>query len=66
MRFERAAGGARRDPAVLLKHEIVGRNKIFVGNDSRLQGKLAGRLECVGGGDEIGGETAREEVARRT
>ena len=50
---------------MLLKDKIFGRDIVFVGDDSGLQRELLRRLERVGGGDQVGGETAGEEVARR-
>ena len=51
---------------MLLKNQIFGRDVVFVGNDSRVEGKLLRRFEGVGSGDQVGRETARQEVARRT
>jgi hypothetical protein len=51
---------------VLLKNKIFGRDIVFVGNDSRVKRELLWRFEGVGNRDQIGGETARQEIARRT
>ena len=61
-----ATGGGGGDPAVLLQHQIFGRDVVFVGDDASLQRELLRSLEGIGGRDEIGGEAACEEVARRT
>ena len=49
----------------MLKDEVFGRSVVFVGDDSGLQDEVLRSLEGVGGGDQIGGEAAGEEVARR-
>ena len=51
---------------MLLKNEVFGGDVVLIGDDSGLQGELLRSLEGVGGGDEIGGEAASEEFARRT
>ena len=51
---------------MLLKNQIFGGDVVLVGDDSGLQGELLRSFEGVGGGDEVGGEAAGEEVARRT
>ncbi len=50
----------------MLQHQGFGRAVIFVGDDSGLQDKLLVSFEIVGGNDQVGGETASEEIARRT
>ena len=54
------------DPTVALEHEVVGGKVVLVGNDSSSQPELLWGLECLRAGDEVDGQTAGEEVARRT
>ena len=50
---------------MVLKNEIFGRGIVLVGDDSRLQNEWLRRFEFAGSQDEIGSQTAREDVARR-
>ena len=51
---------------MMLEDESFGGDVALVGDDADLQCELLLRAEGVGGGDEVGGESAGEEVARRT
>jgi hypothetical protein len=51
---------------VLLKNKRFRRNIVFVGDGSHLKREVLWRLERLGSGDQVGSETARQEVARRT
>jgi hypothetical protein len=49
----------------MLKDKVFGRRILFVGEDSRLQFELLGNFECIGSRDQVGGEAASQEIARR-
>ena len=48
------------------KHHGVGRTEIFVGDDAGPEPEHLRRFEGIGSRDQIGGEAARQEIARRT
>ena len=50
---------------MVLKNQIFGRRIVLVGNDSGFEKEWLRRFEFAGSQDEIGGQTAREDVARR-
>jgi hypothetical protein len=50
----------------MLQDERFGREIVFVGDDAGADKKRLRSLECVGALDEVGGQTAREQVARGT
>src|SRR5580704_6514931 len=58
----RRGGG---NPAMMLEHEIFGGDVDLVRNHAGLQDVLLRRFEGIGSGDQVGGEAAREVVARR-
>ncbi len=49
---------------MLLENNIFRRHVVFVGNGSGLQGELLWSLKLWGSGDQVGRETAGQEVAR--
>ena len=49
----------------MLEYEIFWRKVILVGDNAGLQDKLLRRAEFGRGGDEVSGEAAGEEIARR-
>jgi hypothetical protein len=61
----RTASEGAGDPSVMLEDEIFGSGIIFVGDGAGRQDELLLRFEGVGGGNKIGGQTARKKVARR-
>src|ERR1051326_5480074 len=61
-----AAGRSSGNPSMMLEDESLGGDVVLVGDDTDLQGELLLRAEGGRSGDEVGGEPAGEEVARRT
>ena len=50
----------------MLEDQSFGGDVVLVGDDANLQGEVLLRAESGGGRDEVGGESACEEVARGT
>ncbi len=54
------------DPSATLQDEGVGRTEVLVGDDAGAEPEGLRGFESGGGGDQVGGQAAGEEIARRT